>query len=99
VTRYRVRNAFIDAVQWTGDNETELDEFTGNGFFALDEDDRDDDPEATGALFETVHHTWDPVKPGDWVVRGGTGLFFKCQESDFAGTYELVDDTQAGDAL
>lgn len=96
MTRFRVRHAFIDAIQWTGSNEAEIATFTGGDFHAVDEEDRSDDPDATGALLESVHSTWVGVIPGAWVVRGGTGLFFKCGELDFEDAYEAVDDAQTG---
>lgn len=101
MTVYRVRNALIDAIQWTGNNEAEVAEFTGgHGFHEVDEEDRanSDDPDATGALLETVHSTWVGLLPGDWVVRGGAGLFFKCGELDFGDAYEPVTDDLAGGA-
>ncbi len=93
MTAYRVRNAIIHAIQWTGENKTELNEFTNGRFYLIDEEDRAnaDDPEATGALLESVHNTWVGLLPGEWVIRGGTGLFFKFGNLEFEDTYEVAD--------
>ena len=103
MTRYRVRNAFVDAVQWTGANEAEVTEFAradprGSHFSVLDDDDRAycDDPDATAQLYEKPHSTWRLVKTGDWIVRGVTGLLFAVADDKFRQDYAPAPGT-AGD--
>jgi len=90
-TRYRVKECTVDAVQWTGSNTTAVEALTGRGNFdAVDEQDRanSDDPEATGALLETAHSHWVPVKNGDWIVKGWDGGLFAWSDEDFRERYE-----------
>jgi hypothetical protein len=87
--RFRVRNAIIEALQWTGTNVSEVRAFAGS-FHRIDPVDRDnlDDPEWTGSLLETNHSTWQGLRTGDWVVRYTSGLIGGVRADDFAKEYE-----------
>lgn len=82
----------IQAMQWTGDNEADLADFTGSRFAALDSADRAncDDPEATGQVFDELHSTWVLTYTGDWIIRGVKGEFYPCRDEVFQETYEQV---------
>lgn len=90
MSRFRKLPVEIEAICWTGDNEAELVEFTGRQFQALDPEDRSDDPEATGSVFDVLHSTWVLVKPGQWVIRGVKGEFYPIDPDVLAETYEPV---------
>ncbi|MFF7485609.1 hypothetical protein ACFZBC_08935 [Streptomyces luteogriseus] len=94
VTRYRKRPVEVDTIQWTGDNETEVQAFTGGAskFYALDDADREnsDDPEATATVFDELHSTWVLVYTGQHIVRGVKGEFSPIAEDVLAETYELA---------
>lgn len=90
MARYRQLPVEVEAIEWTGDNEAELIAFTGNRFQALDPEDRTDDPDATGAVFDVLHSTWVLVYPGQHVVRGVRGEFYPIAQDVLAETYEVV---------
>lgn len=69
---YRRKCTECQAIQWTGDNAAELEEFTGGRFTEIDLEDRDDD--ATGDLLESKHSSHVRVYPGNWIVHEGIGF-------------------------
>lgn len=87
---YRTRMVTVQARQWTGDNEAEIQKLAGaDRFYTIDPEDRADDPDATAALLETEHSTWVDVHHGDWVVRAGTDLR-RMTDAAFHAQYEPV---------
>ena len=90
VRTFRKKPVTVRAVQWTGDNEQELVEFTGGKFMAVAPEDRGDDPEITGQVFDYLHGTWVGVKTGQHVVEGVRREFYPIDESVLAETYEAV---------
>jgi len=93
VVRRRKKPVEVDTIQWTGDNETEVQAFTGGPsiFYALDEDDRaanGDDPDATAAVYDKLHSTWVLVYTGQHIVRGVKGEYYPIAEDVLAETYE-----------
>ncbi len=77
--QFRKKPVIITATRWTGHNETELVEFTGNRFNALDEP-SPDDPDATAQVLDSLHSTWVLVYTGDWIIRGVSGEFYPCRD-------------------
>jgi hypothetical protein len=90
VTRWRVRNAAVEAIQWTGSNADELAAFAGAHFAVVPQCDRVGDSDLTAELFTTAHNVWRGLWDGDWAVRGIKGEFFAVRARDFAATYEAV---------
>jgi hypothetical protein len=91
ITRWRIKNATVEAVQWTGDNIDQVYELTGcHNFDVLEEADRAncDDPEATASLYSKTNSTWKLVKTGDWVVKGFAGVLFPVGDEKFRRDYE-----------
>lgn len=94
IVRRRKRPVEVDTVQWTGDNETEVQEFTGaSHFYALDAEDREnsEDPEATATVFDNLHSTWVLVYTGQHIVRGVKREYYPIAEDVLAETYERAD--------
>lgn len=91
ITRFRKRPVEVEAVQWTGDNEAELAAFAGPHFEAVGPEDRADDPDMTGAVFDMLHSTWVKVHTGQWVVKGVRGEFYPIDETVLAETYDQAD--------
>lgn len=91
--RFRKKPVEIQAVRWTGGNDADLDQFAGDYFAALDEQDRANcnDPEATAQIFDALHSTWVLVYDGNWIIRGVKGEFYPCRDDIFRETYEVVD--------
>lgn len=90
--KLRKKPVEVEAVQWTGNNADELEEFTGGQFNVLDREDREnsDDPECTAEVFDDLHSTWVGVKTGQWVLRGVKREFYPCDPEVLAETYEVL---------
>ncbi|MEU6376770.1 hypothetical protein [Streptomyces sp. NPDC046909] len=100
-TRYRKKPVEVDTIQWTGTNEADVQAFAcgPSRFYALAEEDRVgcDDPEATAAVFDTLHSTWILVYTGQHIVRGVKGEYYPIAEDALAETYEPAE--ASADAL
>ncbi|MFI1701993.1 hypothetical protein ACH419_39435 [Streptomyces bobili] len=99
VIRRRKKPVEVDTIQWTGDNETAVQAFTGgpSNFYALDTEDREgsDDPEATATVYDRLHSTWVLVYTGQHIVRGVKGEHYPIAEDVLAETYDTADTTPA----
>jgi hypothetical protein len=87
---YRKLPVIVEAIQWTGDNEQEIRDWTGGKFQAIDPADRVEDPEITAEVFDVLHSTWVGVKTWQSVLRGVKGEFYPIDQEVLAETYELV---------
>lgn len=90
--KFRKKPVVVEAVQWTGRNATEVNEFAASHFAVLDESDRvnSDDPDATAQVYDALHSTWVLVYDGDWIIRGIQGEHYPCRAAVFTETYEAV---------
>lgn len=82
--KYRKKPVVIDAVQITGDNDTELLAWL-NKFVVPFEVIRD---------HTFVIHTLEgdmTAVPNDWIIRGVQGEFYPCKPDIFDKTYEPVE--------
>ena len=50
----------------------------------------DEDPSGTHAVMLDTPTGTAQVPAGDWVIKGATGLFFRCDPETFGRTYEEV---------
>lgn len=92
VNTYSTKPFQIQAVQFTGDNEAEVQELTGKeNFYYLEPEDRTDDPDLRGSVFDYLHSTWVGVKPGQWIIKGNKGEFYPCDPEIFEAKYERAD--------
>lgn len=82
--RYRKRPVVIDALQWMGDNQQAIHDFTGGAcHFEGDS--------WTG--WDLVIHTLEGhgrATVRDYVIRGVAGEFYACKPDIFHETYEQV---------
>lgn len=92
VKTFRKKPVEIQAVQWTGSNEGEVQELAADFFYRIDDEDRPhtNDPEATGQVFDKLHSTWVLVYDGDWIIRGVQGEFYPIRPDVLANTYDWV---------
>lgn len=94
--RFRKRPIEIEAIRWTGDNESEIVAWIGFGgsrlFNALDVEDRANcgDQDATAQVFDGLHSTWVLVFTGMWVIRGIRGELYPIADDVLRETYEPV---------
>ena len=79
IKKYRKTPVIIDAIQWTGKNLSEIDNFMGGTV------------ENKGATL--VIHTLEgdmEASIGDYIIKGVNGEFYPCKPNIFAKTYEEV---------
>lgn len=97
VKRFRTKIVEIEAVQFTGDNLTDMVMFTGvqnfrntSGPYVAEDGSTLDVLIYSGEVFDKLHDTWIKVAPGQWIVRGAKGEFYPCDDETFHWKYEEV---------
>jgi hypothetical protein len=85
VKRYRKLPVTIEAVQWTGENTAEIEEFVGDATPG-EADHFVDGRVIPIRTLEGTHRT----QVGDYVIRGVQGEFYPCKPNIFDATYEAV---------
>jgi hypothetical protein len=82
--KFRKKPVVIEAVQWTGLNQLEIDSFVSCGKYGYGSDGN------TGEyLIETLEGVM-RASAGDWIIRGVKGEFYPCKPDIFTATYEPV---------
>jgi hypothetical protein len=93
VQQFMKRPVIIEAMQWTGNNEAEIQEWTGEDvFYPLHPEDAEGCgyPEATAELRVAANGgTWLPMITGEWVLHDSAG-FYPCKAAILVETYEEV---------
>lgn len=81
VRKYRKKPVIISAMQWKGNNRSEIIDFVGNSAVF----DRTSLYIITleGEMFASI---------GDYIIRGVDGEFYPCKSDIFRKTYELVEE-------
>lgn len=80
LAKYRKKPVVIEAVQWTGDNETELALFMNKAFRKNPKNCYElEIPTLVGLM---------TAKTGDYIIKGVKGEFYPCKPDAFAMTYE-----------
>lgn len=82
VKKYVKKPIPIDAVQYTGDNIDEVQDFCSDAFI--------EDGWLNVSTFEGTMKASNKI--GDYVVKGIKGEFYICEKSIFEETYEEVDE-------
>lgn len=83
MSEFRKKPVVIEAVQWTGENKTEIQSFCPVI--------QDGAPFKTPALFIDTAEGVMRADVGDWIIRGVKGEFYPCKPDIFAATYEPAD--------
>jgi len=84
--KYRKKPVVIDAIQFTGDNSTEVGDFLGGPHAVGHMFDSDTTKGLTITTLEGEHH----ASVGDFIIKGVQGEFYPCKPDIFAATYEPV---------
>lgn len=79
--KYRKKPLVIDAVQWTGRNMPQMEEFLG--FSPLYD-------RGGGFTIDTLEGSM-RASTRDWVIKGVQGEFYPCKPDIFETTYEAVE--------
>lgn len=84
--KFRKKPLVIEAIQFTGDNISEIwDAFGTAGIYGPTEKNPD------YLILTTVHGDPAPARVDDWVIPDGKpGTFYPCKPEIFAATYERV---------
>lgn len=88
--RYRKRPVEIEALQWTGDNAKELQDWTEGAFYPISYENRPANPNANAGLFIAANCMHLHIETGEWVLKDQKG-FYPCKPDIFAKTYEDVE--------
>ena len=92
MAKFRTKPFEIEAIQFTGDNEAEIQALTGTDKFNLvDPEDRTDDPDVVAQVLDILHSTWVGVKVNQWIIKGSKGEFYPCDPEVFEAKYEAVN--------
>lgn len=91
--KFRKKPVVIEAIQYTGDNASEVTGFVNHaaGFLEVEPEDRGDDFDIAAEVWDKLHSTWVGVKVGQWIIKGIQGEFYPCDADVFESTYEEVD--------
>ena len=80
MAKYRKKPVVIDAIQWTGENMSEMQSFCGEAVvFKL--------MAPPIPVFKTLEGEL-KASIGDWIIKGVKGEFYPCKPDIFAATYE-----------
>lgn len=93
---FRKKPVVIVAIQWTGENLSEVLEFTGKHpswdkwFNSFEEYEAHVRADRSVFKIKTLEGTHEAA-PGDWIIRGVHGEHYPCKPDIFAKTYEPAD--------
>lgn len=87
MTWYRKLPISIEAIQWKGDNSTDVAAFTSGKWYP---DDGRREEGITALVYDELHSTWVGMHDGDWVIKGIQGEFYPCRDDVFRTTYERL---------
>ncbi len=82
MAKYRKRPVVIEAIQWTGSNYKELQDFTLHDFYR-----KDVDFGTTDATIRTLEGEF-RVGQWDWVIKDEKGKRYLCKPDIFEATYK-----------
>lgn len=77
--KYRKKPVIIEAIQWTGKNLSEIDNFMGGTI----------ENKGTTIVIHTLEGDME-ASIGDYIIKGVNGEFYPCKPDIFAKTYEEV---------
>lgn len=80
--KYRKKPVVIEAVQWTGCNLAEIENFMCMILYPIEE---------SSLLIYTLEGTM-TASIGDFIIKGISGEFYPCKPDIFENTYEKVED-------
>ena len=102
--KYRTKPFEIEAIQFTGENWDEIQEFCGehsasyNPLVDLPTFDHVEswwpshtyEPDIVAVVWDYLHQTWVGVRINDFIIRGSRTEYYPCDPFVFDSKYELV---------
>lgn len=85
MAKYRKKPVEVEAVQWTGENDTEIVRFVnhdGKRWAAY----------SLGVMYIDTLEGVMIASPGDYIIKGVNGEFYPCKPDIFEKTYERVEE-------
>lgn len=79
MAKFRKKPVVIEAVQWTGNNKSEIIAFCGVVTFYMH------NPVITTKEGEMT------AREGDWIIKGIAGEFYPCKPEIFKATYDPLE--------
>lgn len=79
--KYRKKPVVVEAVQWTGKNQTEIDKFCGMNVVWSENKKMFLVLTLEGTMLASI---------GDYIIKGVNGEFYPCKPDIFEKTYEKV---------
>ena len=79
IKKYRKKSVTIEAIQWTGKNLSEINDFIGKTV----------ENKRTTLVIHTLEGDME-VSIGDYIIKGVNGEFYPCKPNIFTKTYEEV---------
>ena len=80
----------VQAVEWTGGNLAQVQEFTGaDKFLSMSDDGHRRAQGFTALVFDHLHQEWIPLRDRDLVMRGVDGEHYPCERGVFDRTYQV----------
>ena len=83
--KFRKKPVEIEAVQWTGNNVSEILDFVNHMDIRIQNHD-----DKTDLYINTLEGTMH-ASEGDWIIRGVHGEYYPCKPDIFEKTYEPVE--------
>lgn len=84
VKKYRKKPVVVEAVQWTGDNTSEIMKWVGGKAYFRDT-----------LYIKTLEGDY-RASVGDYIIKGVKGEFYPCKPDIFERTYELIELNERG---
>ena len=84
--KFRKKPVVIDAIQWTGENQKEIEDFVGQKLKSYPEQ-FNGCPVLIIPTLESTHE----AKVDDWIIKGVKGEFYPCKPDIFEETYEKIE--------
>jgi len=102
MAKYRTKAFEIEAIQFTGENWKEVQDFCGthpaeyNEIYHLSTFDHVEnwwpitETEIVAVVWDYIHETWVGVRVGDYIIKGMKGEFYPCCTEVFDAKYEEI---------
>ena len=87
MAKYRKKPVVIEAIQFTGDNATEINFFTECKSYPTDES-TSSSPKEKVLIIPTLEGDM-RANVGDYIIKGVKGEFYPCKPDIFEATYEM----------